>query len=368
MAGTLADPARPRRFPRIRRPRGRWLLLSGALVVAAAGTATGLVLASGGAGPDPGSWPLTAAFSADGRYLVTGGLAEAQLIDAASGRVLAEWQPKPPPLPVAQDIDSIGIGHDDKTIVTVNYGYVMRWSVADVLAAGVGGHPRPLSAFRAKPQERTLDDVLSPDGTLLAVNDHGGHVVLWNTGAGQVIARVGGTDEGGGLQWISPDDKVLAFSHDGRLQLRSIPSVQPRSVRIADSASYPAVEPAVFTPDDGVVLTHQAGAVTRLLDSATGKQLAVLPQDQIGGMNAVTISPATGLIAVGNVPTFGWVTIWSTASGRVIARLAPPHQPADNSYENLSDVYRLAFSPNGKVLAILPGQGPARLWQAPQSG
>lgn len=231
-------------------------MLSVALVVAAAGTATGLVLTSGGTRLDPGSWPLNAAFSADSRYLVTAGIAEAQLIDAASGRVLAEWQPKPPSRPVAQDIDSIAISRDDKTIVTVNYGYVMRWGVADVLAAGVGGHPRPLSVFQAQPPERMLDDVLSPDGTLLVVNDHAGHVVLWNTSAGQVAARVSGADKGGGLQWISPDDKVLAFFHDGRLQLQSIPSAQPRSVRIAASAAYPALEPAVFTPDDGVVLTH----------------------------------------------------------------------------------------------------------------
>ena len=56
----------------------------------------------------------------------------------------------------------------------------------------------------------------------------------------------------------------------------------------------------------------------------------------------------------------------STASGRVVARLAPPHQAAGDTYENLSDVYRLAFSPDGKVLAILPGQGPARLRAFPQ--
>jgi WD40 repeat protein len=336
-----------------------------ALVVAAAGTATGLALTSGGPRLDPGSWPLNAAFSADSKYLVTAGITEAQLIDAASGRVLAEWQPKPPSRRVAQDIDSIAISRDDKNIVTVNYGYVMRWRVADVLAAGVGGHPRPLSAFQAQPPERLLDDVLSPDGALLAVNDHAGHVVLWNTSAGRVAARVSGADEGGGLQWISPDDKVLAFFHDGRLQLRSIPSAQPRSVRIADSAAYPAVEPAVFTPGDGVVLTHQAGTVTRLLDGATGNQLGVLPQEDIGGRNAVAISPAAGLVAEGNVPTFGWVTLRSAASGRVVARLAPPPQPPGNSEENLSDVYRLAFRPDGKALAILPGQGPARLWQVP---
>lgn len=53
------------------------------------------------------------------------------------------------------------------------------------------------------------------------------------------------------------------------------------------------------------------------------------------------------------------------ASGRVIARVAPPPQPTGTSEENLSDVYRLAFSPEGKVLAILPGQGSARLWQVP---
>jgi len=336
------------------------------VVAAAAGTVTGLVLTSGRPGPDPGSWPLSAAFSADSRYVVAAGITEAQLIDAASGRVLAEWQPKPPSRPVAQDIDSITISRDDKSIVTVNYGYVMRWSVADVLAAGVGGHPRPLSAFQAQPPERALDDVLSPDGALLAVNDHAGHVALWNTSAGQVAARVSGADEGGGLQWISPDDKVLAFFHDGRLQLQSIPSGQPRSVRIADSKAYPAMEPAVFTPDDGVVLTHQAGTVTQLVDGATGKQLGVLPQGETGSTNAVTISLAAGLIAEGNVPTFGWVTLRSTASGRVVARLAPPHQAAGDTYENLSDVYRLAFSPDGKVLAILPGQGPARLWAFPQ--
>lgn len=337
----------------------RWLVLSVALTAAVAGTATGLALAlSSGGAPVTPLWALSAVFSADGKYVVASGAEEVQVIDAASGRVLAEWLPDPK---AGDPIDSIGVTRDDKSIVTVDDGYVQRWSVADVLGAGVSGHPRPLSVLQIRPvPQLPLHDTLSPDGSLLAVSGPDGPVAVWNTLTGQVSASVSAN----GITEMSPDDRMLAaFTNNNDIQLWKISAARPALVRSSDcSAECDAVFPFSFTSDDGVVIPRQAGAVTRLLDGATGKQVAVLAHNVLSRGNPVAYSQAAGLVAEGNVPSPGWVTVWSAASSSVVERLAQPEDATD-PYD--SGVSRLAFDQDGEILMVLQSGAPLWLWHVP---
>jgi WD40 repeat protein len=380
-ARAVTDRPWPGRFPRIRWPRGLWLWLTAALVVAVAGTVTGLAVSSDVTSPGQGSWPASAEFSTDGRYLVTAGLRDAQVIDAASGRVLAEWQPASA---ADADLDGVGISKDDNTVVTVSVGYVQRWSIAGVLAAGVGGNPRPLSVFQAEPRAGgdpifAAQDVLSPDGVLLAVNDLLGHVVVWNTLTRRVVGTIA-VDGLGTVGW-SPDSQVLvSTSPRDDFQLWNFSAGRARlagtDAGADDIDGYVYLYPFVFTAQDGLVITQQSGAVTRLLDAATRKQLAIAPLVSMypgkgpHSDDLTTYSAASGLVAEADVPHQGWVTVWSAASGRVVARLAPPQVVADqmNAHFGAGGIrcnVRLAFSPDGKTLAILPGQTPAWLTHVP---
>jgi WD40 repeat protein len=347
MTETLGGQARPR--SRLRRPRGRWLWLSVVVVLAIAGTAIGLALSRSGTPADRGSYPLTAVFSADGRYLVTAGVLDAQVIDPASGQVLARWQP-------GTRLDSIGISRDDKTITTAGDGRVIQWSVRDVLAAGVGGVPRPLASYPV-PNEQFPDEQLSADGALLFIVDTSDQSsAVWSTAARRVTARISGE-----YLAVSPDDRVLATAgpFGSGLELWDIAATPPRQVP-ADPSALP-----VFTPGDGVLTPRKApGGATQLLDSVTGKQLLVLPE--LSALNPVAYSPAAGLVALGSADDDS-VTVWSVASGRVVAHVIAPDEISGEIAPGVSGVFSVAFSPNGKTMVVVPSGGPQWLWQVPSA-
>jgi hypothetical protein len=122
--------------------------------------------------------------------------------------------------------------------------------------------------------------------------------------------------------------------------------------------------PLSFTPGDGVVTFRQSGSATRLLDDASGKQLAIVPGDieedpRTAGIK--TAYSAAGLVAVAD-PITGGVVVAGAASGHVVARLTPP--PVTSPDANMG-FPRLAFSPDGTTLAVLPTFGPAWLWHVP---
>jgi Tol biopolymer transport system component len=115
------------------------------------------------------------------------------------------------------------------------------------------------------------------------------------------------------------------------------------------------VECASFSPD-GKTLVATADAnefVIRLWNVATGKPEPTPPHDRYSSFTQVTYSPDGSMLAAEDNSTGRWGTstyVWNAASRRILAILSYPN----------GSLSPLAFSPDGRTLAIANGWGHGR--------
>jgi WD40 repeat protein len=105
-----------------------------------------------------------------------------------------------------------------------------------------------------------------------------------------------------------------------------------------------------FSPDGRLVATGNNDKTARLIEIATGKEVARLAHQ--AGVLSVAFSPDGRLLATGSGDKT--VRVFETATGREVARLA--HE---------SVVRSVAFSPDGRLLAVASGKGAfISLWRS----
>ncbi len=207
----------------------------------------------------------------------------------------------------------------------------------------------------------------SPDGSRLATVLHDGTLRLWDAGDGKELRewrvptserRVGTPEkvENFAREAISG----LVFSADGR----TLWTAAANGVNRWDTATGKELPVLPLgadsrsascrpSPDGRVVVVAKLGGFggwrSRLIDGATGRTLHEFAADahSPGGL---AFAPDGRTLAVTNGRD---VTLWEVASGRLRGRL-PPAPPS---------VFSLAFSPDGRFLAMGGnGEAPLRLW------
>jgi WD40 repeat protein len=200
----------------------------------------------------------------------------------------------------------------------------------------------------------------SPDGKILAAANWWGKVWLWDLGT-----RTGRMLPNTPRQMMRP---VVGFSPDGRTvalggtcdpklfrwDVATSKRYDPLVVNGEDETEW-GVQALAYLPDGKTLLTT-SGDVIKVWDHATGKNTATVRlKDTARG---AAFSPdrktvATG-IRTGDPVRFRGVTVWEVGTGK--ARLTITGLP--------DDVSTLAYSPDGKTLAIACEDGTVKLWDS----
>jgi WD40 repeat protein len=158
---------------------------------------------------------------------------------------------------------------------------------------------------------------------------------------------------------FAPDSKSVATGSDGvTLRLWDLGAEKPRAMLQGNpGGGYGIVHAAAFAPS-GVVAWGTSLGTVKINDSSDGKDLFVLRQ-HTGNVFCVAFSRDGSLLASGG--SDGAARLWNPTTGDAVAAFG----------DHTGAVYAVAFSPDGATLAgagaDLSGAGPGvlRLWTVP---
>jgi WD40 repeat protein/LmbE family N-acetylglucosaminyl deacetylase len=351
----------------------------------------------------------SAALAPDGKTLaLVTQTSTIQLWDLAAGKPVRAWQAR-------QHYGwSLAFAPDGKTLVaSAPDATLQAWDLRTGKRLPLG--PAPARQFCSLS--------FAPGGRLLACGLRGQVVVVWDVLTGKVLTPEGGPETGVGAVLFSRDGKtVVTATADGRIsawdpatgkELRRVEEVIPENdvrrrmavhetglafspdgkyllaggnhtnaVRVRETATGQEVFgcvsqsgpgsnlAAAFSPDGAYVAApqwnfqNQAGTVA-LWDLASGEELRTLTGLKYQ-VNSLAVAPGgkpgAPLLALGGMPmnrggpggqAFA-IHLWDTAAGKDVRTLEPANA-------NGHAVYRMAFSPDGKLLAV-SGPGAITLW------
>jgi WD40 repeat protein len=145
---------------------------------------------------------FAAAFSPDGRYLVTGdGLGALQVWDAGTGRAVGTLGSHD------QVIRGVVFSRDGRHLATSSgNGEIKLWDVTR-LDKELDGKSAPRHTLDARVPGQSLNLAFSPDGKRLAAGGENNLVKIWDVRTGKVLQTLSGH---------RGDIDTVAFSHDGR--------------------------------------------------------------------------------------------------------------------------------------------------------
>ncbi len=280
--------------------------------------------------------PVTAAFSRDGKTILTGSLDNTvRLWDAVTG------QPRGELLDLQVPIWAVAFSPDGKTILTGS-----RDGTAQLWDAATGER-------RGKPLEHG-DEVLavafSPDGETILTGCRDRISRLWDAATGKLRA-----------QTILLQTAIIgvAFSPDGRTFLTGSAN---HTAQLWDTVTAKPIGPVLphkayvfavaFSRDGKSILTGSIDSTVQLWDAATQKPIGK-PIKHPDGARAAAFSPDGKTVLTGGYDKTA--RLWDVATGR----------PHGRPMEHQSTVISVAFSPDGKTILTGSDDSTARLWDAP---
>ncbi|MFI6976750.1 hypothetical protein ACIBMX_48605 [Streptomyces phaeochromogenes] len=305
---------------------------------------------------------LALAFSPDGRTLVSADQ------DVRFWNISDPARPKPKPWHLIHggDVDAVAFSPDGRVLASVGSGQnVLLWDVFE--QNGVGLLAKPLQGHITR---RVLDVTFSPDGESLATTSGDRSVLLWHLPRvflkedGQYADSVAGHQKEQALAIALANGAVRLWSlnHLDRVQQLAAPF----PARVDDGEGEWQDDPwntVQFSPS-GTVLADAGGGgprgFVRLWDTSDLSRPKLLGQmfthEEFKRVRSLAFSPDGRVLAVAG----GYrVTIFDISRPdlprQVVASLLGP-------VETEEDVYSLSFSSDGKLLAGADDEARLRLW------
>ncbi|HLJ95308.1 MAG TPA: WD40 repeat domain-containing protein, partial [Gemmataceae bacterium] len=351
-------------------------------------------------------------FSPDGKLLATGEYDNKQshpvigLWDAATGKELRRIEGR------SHRIESLVFSADNRTVITSGTDQIIRlWDVATGTERAPRGNQGYVGSVTLSPDSRTLAYVnldsirlvdpatgeesgslptsssalclaFSPDGTMLAAGAHENAVLLWDVGTRKLRAKLKGDPKFDGFAngffnsvVFTPDSKVLiSGGNDAAVRFWDVTTgTELRRLSLKDEANRPCYVSTIALSPDGRLLAASgwaqqgnAGGITRLWETATGKELPhltvginersgepsrSLSWNWMGILHQrIVFSPDGKMFATNRLDKT--IAVWEAASGKQRCSLQG-HQQA---------TLYLAFSPDSRVLASADLDNKIRLW------
>jgi WD40 repeat protein/tetratricopeptide (TPR) repeat protein len=276
-----------------------------------------------------------ASFSPDGRYLITASYDKtAQVWDAATG------QPVGPPLQHADSVYHAAFSPDGRRVVTAS-----RDRTARVWDAVTGQPLTPPLQHSGEVRHAAFNF----DGRLVVTTSYDRTARAWDLAPRQPLTRPLQNRFSGYHAAFSPDGRrVVTASEDHTARVWDTFTGQPLSPPLPHRAM---VGQAAFSPDGCRVVTASYDETARVWDAATGQPLTPpLPHGE--GVLHAAFSPDGRRVVTGSTDTTA--RVWDAATGQPLTPLLPHGRR----------VRLAAFSPDGSRLITASDDDTARVWDA----
>jgi WD40 repeat protein len=256
----------------------------------------------------------------------------------------------------AEGIDTVAFSPGGTQFAAAGFdGTVRLWQVpapggTPVVLGNFSGHRYPIEHI-----------AFSPDGATLASASDDGSIGLWDTRGTLLDAAVNPST----ALAFSPDGATLAISTfvAGQVAVALYSMPARKLERLLPATSTAAL---AFSPDGKTLAVAPAGAAgdpVQLWDVATGRLTGQFTTGLTSRVNSMAFSPDGTLLAV-SAEQSTTMQVWSTAS---LARVAAFSDTQDTDYSPQlgGGVFTLAFSPDGRLLAVVGIDGLVRVYSVP---
>ena len=198
--------------------------------------------------------------------------------------------------------------------------------------------------------DQILSVAYSPDGTRIATASLDGTARIWDASTGQELHTLAGHGPVRGIAF-SPDGRRTATAgDDGTVRIWASETGDELSTLLGPTD---AVRRVAFSPEGRFVAATSQDRTARLWDAASGEQIAVMSASE--GLVGIAFSPDGHRLAAGG--SSGLLQVWEVPSGREALRWVDSGSP--------DGIRNLAFSPDGTHLAsAATGNASGIVWDA----